>query len=201
VAPIPRYLTGKCCSNLAHVKNFADPDFQDIQLELEKVSDLITAWLQAGTTPSLVVEYRVVADAPEAPAPELTIDSQSIWQEVDPVHPTAAFYAKLSEAIFSALDDLEAAPSGSAPKRAWLESIVVKKAANQTTNPANCHSWSAGILPSPTPRGGGATLAAAAAGGEAHVAGHAEGPVAGASSRPIGAKAPTSSDCSAKEIK
>jgi hypothetical protein len=88
---------------------------------------------------------------------ELTIDGQSIWQDMDPVHPTAAFYAKLSEANFSALDELEAAPEGGAPKRARLESIIGKKAANQTTNPANRQSWSAGILPSPAPRGGGNT--------------------------------------------
>jgi lysophospholipase L1-like esterase len=121
LTPIPRYLTGKCCKDPEHVKNFADQDFQDMQAELDKVSDLITAWLQAGTSPSLVMDYSVVADVPEAPVPELVIDGQSIWQEADPVHPTATFYAKLSEAIFSALEDLEAAPSESAPKRARLE--------------------------------------------------------------------------------
>jgi hypothetical protein len=186
---IPRYLTGKCCKNPEHVKNFTDPDFQDMQAELEKVSDLITAWLQAGTSPSLVVDYRVVADVPEAPVPDLVIDGQSIWQEADPIHPTATFYAKLSEEIFSALEDLEAAPSESAPKRARLESIVVKKATKTTTNPANRQSWSACILPLPA-----ITMVAAAAGGAAHAAGHAEGPAEGAFSRPIGARAPTSSE-------
>jgi hypothetical protein len=60
VAPVPRYVTSRCCDNSDHVKNFAEKGFQDeLADDLDKVSDLLTAWMEARDVPSLLVDYRV----------------------------------------------------------------------------------------------------------------------------------------------
>jgi hypothetical protein len=46
MVPIPRYVHQKCCNQRDHITNFGDPDFQEVPAEIEKVSDLLTAWLQ-----------------------------------------------------------------------------------------------------------------------------------------------------------
>jgi hypothetical protein len=60
----------------------------------------------------------------------------------DPVHPTPALYAKLADSIFTALDELDAAPPSAAPKRARLESVVIRKSGNSVKNGTSKKSWS-----------------------------------------------------------
>jgi hypothetical protein len=138
----------KCCPDPEHVKNFGERTFQEEMAEdLDKVADLLTAWLEATDTPSLLVDYRAGTEQPTLPVPDLTVDGQSIWQQMDPVHPTAALYAKLAELIFASLDELDAAAAGNAPKCARLESVVVRKVASVVNNNPSKQSWSLGILP------------------------------------------------------
>jgi hypothetical protein len=154
LVPIPRYLHKKCCDNKDHITNFGDPDFQEVAAELEKVSDLLTAWLQSGQAPGLVVDFRAATDNPEAGMVDLTIDGQSIWMQQDPVHPIPALYARLAESIFASLDELDAANVCGAPKRPRLESIVVKKTGSTGSKIVSRQSWSAGILPADSSKSG-----------------------------------------------
>jgi hypothetical protein len=46
VAPLPRYLHRKCCESPDHISNFSESSYlSEISDELEKVDDLLTAWL------------------------------------------------------------------------------------------------------------------------------------------------------------
>jgi lysophospholipase L1-like esterase len=159
MVPILRYLHKKCCDQQDHITNFGDPDFQEVAAEIEKVSDLLTAWLQAGQAPGLLVDFRASTDIPDAGLVDLTIDGQSIWMQQDPVHPAPALYSRLAESIYASLDELDAANVGGAPKRPRLESIVVKKSGNTGNKIVSRQSWSAGILPAnsskPGPAGRG----------------------------------------------
>jgi hypothetical protein len=147
LSPIPRYMHTKCCPDPEHVKNFGERTFQDEMAEdLDKVSDLLTAWLEATDTPSLLVDYRAGTEQPTKPVPDLTVAGQSIWQQADPVHPTSALY-KLAELIYTSLDELDASVASSAPKRARLESVVVRKKTSEVKNNPSKQSWSLGILP------------------------------------------------------
>jgi hypothetical protein len=148
LSPIPRYMHTKCCPDPEHIKNFGERTFQDEMSEdLDKVSDLLTAWLEATDIPSLLVDYRAGTEQPTVPVPDLTVDGQSIWQQSDPVHPNPALYAKLAELIYTSLDELDANVASGAPKRARLESVVVRKKASEVkTNPSK-QSWSLGVLP------------------------------------------------------
>jgi hypothetical protein len=148
LTPVPRYVNCRCCNDPDHVQNFGEKGFQDeIAEDLDKVSDLLTAWLEARVVPCLLVDYRAATDAPSVPVCDLAIDEMSIWQPSDPVHPTPALYAKLAESIFSGLEDLEVTSAGSAPKRAGLESVVVRKSEKRGKSAISKQSWSLGILP------------------------------------------------------
>jgi hypothetical protein len=81
LAPIPRYVTEKCCTNPEHIKNFPDPGYYDeISASLERVDDLLTAWLQAIPTPSLLIDYRSGTDEPDLPAADLTVGGSPVWR-------------------------------------------------------------------------------------------------------------------------
>jgi hypothetical protein len=147
MVPIPRYLHKKCCDQHDHITNFGDPDFQEVPAEIEKVSDLLTAWLQAGQAPGLLVDFRAATDIPDARLADLTVGGQSIWMQHDPVHPAPALYSRLAELIYASLDELDAVNVGGAPKQQRLESIVVKKSGNTGHKIVSRQSWSAGILP------------------------------------------------------
>jgi hypothetical protein len=193
---VPRYLHAKCCSDPEHVKNFGERNFHDEMAEdIEKVGDLLTAWLEATDTLSLLVDYRAGAEQLTLPVRDLTVDGRSIWQSSDPVHPTSALYAKLAESIFASLDELDATIKSAAPKRACLESVVVRKAGSVVNNNPSKQSWSVGILPaagtsqSANSRGrGGSTRgeeAAAAAVGAVPGVAAARGPFSGPLDAPI----------------
>jgi hypothetical protein len=79
LTPVPIYINGRCCDNPDHVQNFGEKGFQEeIVEDLEKVSDLLTAWLEARGVPSLLVDYRAATDTPSAPVCDLAIDEMSI---------------------------------------------------------------------------------------------------------------------------
>jgi hypothetical protein len=42
---IPWYVHAKFCTQPDHITNFGDRDFQEIPAEIEKVFDMLTAWL------------------------------------------------------------------------------------------------------------------------------------------------------------
>jgi hypothetical protein len=156
MVPIPRYLHKKCGDQQDHITNFGDPDFQEVPDEIEKVSDLLTVWLQAGQAPGLLVDFRAATDIPDAGLADLTVDGQSICMQHDPVHPAPALYSRLAESIYASLDELDAVNVGGAPKRPRLESIVVKKSGNTGNKIVSRQSWSAGILPANSSKPGSA---------------------------------------------
>jgi hypothetical protein len=157
VAPLPRYLYRKCCYSPDHITNFSENGFQiEISEELEKVDDLLTAWLQAAQVPSMLVNFRSGADDPEADLLELSNGGSCIWQGGDPVHPIPQLYQKMAEAICSSLDDLEVPAAAGQAKGPRLESLVVRstpKLVNQNKPAAAPQCWSAGHLPASSSRG------------------------------------------------
>jgi hypothetical protein len=157
LSPMPRYVGTKCCDAADHVTNFADPNYaDDISAALERVDEILTAWLQAQPNTSLLVDYRSGTDEPEVSLHDLTVDGVPVWGVDDPVHATPQLYWKLAGAVGAALDELGMAASGQ-PKRPRLESLVVRPAEKGGVGkkPAVPQSWSAGILPQNQQRGGG----------------------------------------------
>jgi hypothetical protein len=156
LAPIPRYVTEKCCNHPEHVKNFSDPGYYDeISASLERVDDLLTAWLQAIPVPSLLIDYRSGTDEPDLPVTDLTVGGSPVWQPGDPVHASQRLYSKVAEAICGSLDKLGVPDPAGAAKRPRLKSIVVwqQQSARKGLKPVTPQSWSAGTLPAPPKRG------------------------------------------------
>jgi hypothetical protein len=157
LSPMPRYVSTKYCDAADHVTNFADPNYADnISAALERVDELLTAWLQAQPNISLLVDYRSGTDEPEANLHDLTVDGVLVLGVDDPVHAIPQLYWKLAEAVGAALDELGMAASGQ-PKRPCLESLVVRPAekGSAVKKPAAPQSWPVGILPQNQQKGGG----------------------------------------------
>jgi hypothetical protein len=157
LSPMPRYVSTKCCEAADHITNFSEPTYaNEISASLERVDELLTAWLQAQPNISILMDYRTGTDEPEAEPRDLMVDGMLVWGADDPVHAAAPLYWKLAEAIATALEDMGPAVSG-LPKRPRLESLVVRPVSrgSAATKPVAPQSWSAGILRQNPQRGGG----------------------------------------------
>jgi hypothetical protein len=156
--PIPRYVTGRCCSDPEHVSNFNDPTFEaDLNSDMEMVEDLLTGWLQSCCNSGAIIHLRTSADNPEVPLNELTVNGSAMWPADDPVHCTEATYRALTMATVAPIEELTAGNVGDsdepelAPKRSRLESGVVMRENAQGSKTAAApapQSWSSGVLPS-----------------------------------------------------
>ena len=124
VLPIPRYISGKCCSDEAHITNFGTADCLD---EIDRSVDLVkaaTAGLISPGKNKVFNLYDTLANAdPNRSVAEILADPAS-W--ADPVHLSRVNYAALAGALLNikAEADAEASPRRrrqSAPDlRAWL---------------------------------------------------------------------------------
>jgi hypothetical protein len=155
LAPIPRYVAHKCCENPEHITNFMDISYHsDISEGLDKVEDLLTAWIHTLPNEGLLIDYRAGVDNGSVPAADMTVGGDSIWED-DPVHPAPPLYNKLVAEVTTALSDYGFHSEGGLSKRPRLESMVVRRQAPDLSAPARPQSWSAGVFPDPPKRGNG----------------------------------------------
>jgi hypothetical protein len=155
---VPRYLLAKCCSDPDHLTNFTDRLYiSEIEKEFDNVQDLLVGWGQGLSSRSDILNFRSVADDPEAGLLELRVDGEELWQALDPVHGTEALYSGMAKLLASILvaDEDSNQDAELAHKRPCLESIVVQQLGGQAQKAPvkSTASWSTGVLP-PPPRGG-----------------------------------------------
>jgi hypothetical protein len=156
ISPLARYVTGKCCDEPGHLSNFADPDyFSDLAADLDKVEDLMKAWVQAQHMPGLLLAAHSVVDEPAALLTEMAVGGQPLWADADPVHACKGYYSAMTAAIATAIEE-HGFMAGESIKRARLESVVVRSE-NSDTGPQSIRpqSWSSGTLQSRKRRGNG----------------------------------------------
>jgi hypothetical protein len=157
LVPAPRYVLGKCCNLAGHVSNFPEPEFvPDLDSNLELIEDLLTGWAQNITDRADILNFRTVADDPEAGLPDLQIEGNSIWSLADPVHGSDALYKAMASAGMLRNPDPVTEPDVAQPKRMPLESVVVQREQHGAFKvPArSTASWSTGTLPPTRGRGG-----------------------------------------------
>jgi hypothetical protein len=136
------------------ITNFSDLSYQsDISEGLDKVEDLIAAWLQTLPSVGLLIDYRAGVDDADVPAAEMAVNGVSIWSEHGPVHPAPQLYSRLVAKISLALCEYDLHSEGGPSKRARLESMVVCMQASDQAAPVRPQSWSAGVLPELPKRG------------------------------------------------
>jgi hypothetical protein len=106
ISPIPRYITGKCCDDNNHVKNYDNDDFEtEIINGLEQQKRLLDVWAAEHQ-----LCYRIV-DATELVDPvepilrnRVTRTGIPLWSMWDPVHLAEEAYGELAYAILNACD-------------------------------------------------------------------------------------------------
>jgi hypothetical protein len=118
VAPIPRYITKKCCEDLTHIDNYNCDDFEfEIISGIETHKRLLETWGH-----ELSLSYSVI-DATELSDPaepilrnRTTREGIPLWSDWDPVHLVPTAYRELAEAVLetSAADNSDDTASESA---------------------------------------------------------------------------------------
>ncbi len=106
VAPIPRYVTKKCCEDPSHTENYNCDDF-----ELEIVSGigthkrLLESWAHEHSMNYVLVDATELADPAEPILRNRTTrEGVPLWSNWDPVHLAPEAYRELADAVLSAGD-------------------------------------------------------------------------------------------------
>jgi hypothetical protein len=133
--------------------NFADPGYaNEISDDLESVDSILEAVVQSLSVPTVLLNYISCADEPTCGLPDLKIDGNPLWLDVDRVHGSKGTYDAMAKLIHAKVDELGMVLSQAAPKRPRLESIVVRASNSDQSGPSSSkkhcpQSWSAGVLP------------------------------------------------------
>jgi hypothetical protein len=153
ISPLPRYVTGRCCPDPDHLVNFADPGYaNEISDDMESVDCILEALVQSLSTPTVLLNFISCADEPTCGLPDLKIDGNPLWHNLDPVHGSKGTYDAMAKLIHATVDELGMVSSQAPPKRPRLESIVVRASNSDPNGPSSTkkhcpQSWSAGVLP------------------------------------------------------
>jgi hypothetical protein len=107
IAPIPRYITGKCCDDNNHVDNYDNDDFEtEVINGLEQQKRLLDVWASEHK-----MCYRII-DATELVDPveqilrnRVTRSGIPLWSMWDPVHLVEEAYEELANAVQNGGDD------------------------------------------------------------------------------------------------
>jgi hypothetical protein len=84
---------------------------------------MLDVFAQSCSNPSLVLSYKAVADDPDAPLQDLSVNGQSLWQIADPVHAEPALYSAMVTAVLSGVEELGGELPASAPKSMRHENV------------------------------------------------------------------------------
>jgi len=121
-APIPRYVSGKCCSDSGHLSNWGSESFT---AEIRRACEMAELATSAGSasSQSTFVDILSTFDSTDPNLTEVrTAGGHSIWLDSDPVHLSHHAYAELAGLVTDMMlpDDASLRPR----KRARLESVV-----------------------------------------------------------------------------
>jgi hypothetical protein len=140
-APIPRYVTEKCCPENCHVDNFNSEDFDsDILAGMETHKKILESWaIENG------INYRIF-DATELEHPAETIlrnrttsSGIPLWAPGDPVHLAPEAYREMAEVLLEGDSDMvseagsasTAESTASGQKRKRPASVITKPIASK----------------------------------------------------------------------
>ena len=121
-APIPRYVSGKCCSDLGHVTNW---NTDSLTSEIHRAGEMAEQAISGSEaiTRSTFINVLEFFDCTDPNLSEVrTGGGQSIWLASDPVHLSQQAYSELATMMAEMLHQGESEPRPR--KRARLESVV-----------------------------------------------------------------------------
>jgi hypothetical protein len=159
-SPLPRYVIEPCCASNDHVQNLGSTEYiTELEQNVEMIDELLAAWSQNVNSRSEILNFRAVADNPDAPIPELTVQGEPMWPAGDPVHAAGQYYAEMASLVAESVRNIVLDDGGLPPpaKRPKLASIVVRRENEkpQASNIRHRASWSTGKLPPVRARGRG----------------------------------------------
>ncbi len=101
VAPIPRYITKKCCEDLSHTENYNCDDFEfEIISGIETHKRLLESWAHELSLSYTLIGATKLADPAEPILRNRTTrEGIPLWSNWDPVHLAPEAYRELAEAV------------------------------------------------------------------------------------------------------
>jgi hypothetical protein len=101
VAPIPRYITKKCCEDLTHTENYNCDDFEfEIVSGIETHKRLLESWGHELSLSYTLIDATELSDPAEPILRNRTTrEGIPLWSNWDPVHLAPAAYRELAEAV------------------------------------------------------------------------------------------------------
>jgi hypothetical protein len=141
VAPTPRYVTKKCCTNPEHIDNFEDANYERELMEgIDHHIQSLNSWAT-----ELGIDFYILDPVSSGDSSVDTLRGrtstlgESLWCTEDPVHLTRSGYRDIAEAIRGLKDLIEgndgrteagsvasASTESSASKRSRLDSVVTR---------------------------------------------------------------------------
>jgi hypothetical protein len=138
VAPLPRYVSGKCCNDDSHITNFAEVQYM---CELKKPAEVFAALMSNGNHKVFTLSDLVPDNADLLYEATGVIGGGGVWASGDPVHLSKAAYQEIAKALVNMAEDA----SGTTPaKRIRLNSIVLPQGG--TRRPAKTVALPAWIM-------------------------------------------------------
>jgi hypothetical protein len=101
IAPIPRYVTSRCCDNNSHVENYESEDFEaEIIAGVENHKKLLEGWAMEHNLSFGIIDATELVDPVEPILRNrVTTGGIPLWTMWDPVHLVDEAYREMAEAI------------------------------------------------------------------------------------------------------
>jgi hypothetical protein len=101
VAPVPRYVTSRCCNNSSHVENYENEDFEaEIIVGIELHKKLLEGWAMEHSLNFDMVDATELVDPVEPVLRNrVTHGGIPLWTVWDPVHLVDEAYKEMADAI------------------------------------------------------------------------------------------------------
>jgi hypothetical protein len=146
VAPIARYVMGKCCNDPTHVVNFGT---EDLYSEVYRAADISEAALAASPLNDSCSIFHVLENlsSSDSDLSEVrTASGESAWRAGDPVHLTEAAYAEAAAALLAlAATDNELQQAAKRPRLSSVVPVAPGQVSRGARAPVGPTPWVAGV--------------------------------------------------------
>jgi hypothetical protein len=107
IAPVPRYVTSRCCNNSGHLENYENDDFEsEIIAGMELHKKLLEGWAMEHNLNYGIVDATELVDSVEPVLRNrVTNGGIPLWTVWDPVHLVDEAYKEMAEAILMPCSD------------------------------------------------------------------------------------------------
>jgi len=155
VAPLARYISGKCCDNVSHITNWGTETFQTEMYRAAERAEAVVASDSAWFKCKVFNQIETFGGSDLGLSEAVTSGGESVWRGDDPVHMTPGAYSDMASNICAMHEEVGEAQRPK--KRPRLESVVpmYPRGTRGRQGQIQPPLWVTGLAPRPDIRGRG----------------------------------------------